>query len=471
MQIRRTPILFLVFALLLGGCGAHRSQPEWPTLTISLPINGDSSQIARVNEALNERLEQTLGVHVRILQDLGSDDLQDRLSAGEGIDLAYCSSLSRVQNLQSFGMLMPLDELLQSSGAGIEEAITLDAETFPRIGGALYALPTNMQRLRTNGFEYNRAIAEQYHLDFSGVQTVEDLTEVFAALHAQTGEVSPIAVVPGFIYYDHVDTLSDSCGVLTQESGSTVVDLYDTEQFADFVRLVYQWRSSGYTYPDTGENEYILYYIRSDKVLGCLTSGKPGFEVQERRLSGCDVGFVPLSEPYPSMDMYLRAWYVIPASAEDPARSMELLRLLYTDPELANLLIYGVEGEHYTIRDGLASRIEGCGFTGVNDWSYCNSYIAHVAEGLNPDFWAECRADNAQAQESLSWGFRFDPAPVSEELYRCEQVIDRYVKLLYAGMSDPEALLEQFRAERKAAGIDRVIAEKQRQLDAFIAGD
>ncbi len=471
MRKRHALLLFLVLAFVLSSCGKGGSQYDWPTLTVSLPISGDSAEIERVNEALNVRLEKDLGMHVQIIPYPGADDMYKALADGQQIDLSYCGTLAKVMELQSSGLLQPLDAMLKTHGQEIPKALALEQYDYSRIGGELYALPTNKEWVRVNGFEYNREIARQYGLDFSGVHSIEDLTTVFAALRAQTEEISPIAVVPGFIYFDQVDTLSDSYGVLTADSGSTVVDLYGSSQFSDFVYLLRQWYLDGYTYADTGENDMILYYVSSGKVLGCLTIGKPGFEVQERRLSGCDVGFVELGESYFSMDMNQRAWYVIPATAADPTRSMALMNLLYSDPDIADLLIYGIEGEHYTLTDeGLVRRISDSGYGGVNDWAYCNCFTAHVSEGLNPDFWQELRQANRKALQSPAWGFLFDSAPVAEQLYRCDLVVDKYLKLLYSGVSDPDPLLKQFQQELKAAGIDEIIAEKQRQLDAFTEG-
>ncbi len=469
--MRRCFLLFLALALLLGGCATEIRQPEWPTLTLCLPIRGDSAQIERVNEALNAHLETAAGIHVRIIPFSTSDALSKAIMEGEQIDLSYCGSLDAARQMLQAGGILPLDELLRQSGQWFLGVFPLKEYEFARSDGALFAMPTNKDRVRINGFEYNREIARQYHLDFSGVHSMEDLAQVFDALLAQTKEISPIAVVPGFIYFDQVNTLTDAYGVLTADSGGTVVNLYETDQFADFVHLMREWYLKGYTYADTGENDLILYYISSGKVLGCLTIAKPGFEVQERHLSGLDVGFVELGEPYFSTDTIQRAWYVIPATAADPTRSMQLMELLYTDPVAADLLIYGIEGEHYTLTSaGQVSRIEGSGYGGVTDWAYCNSFTAHVAEGLDPDFWQELQQANEIALRSPVWGFQFDAEPVAQQLYRCDLVVDQYLKLLYSGISDPDPLLEQFRQELKQAGIDEIIAEKQRQLDEFSEG-
>ena len=207
---KRYVLLLLVLTLVLSSCGQHSPQYDWPTLTVSLPISGDSAEIERVNRALNVRLEEQLGMHVQILPYPGADELYKTLADGQQIDLSYCSTLDKVLELQRSDLLLPLDARIKTDGHEIAGALVLEQYDFSRIGGELYALPTNKEWVRVNGFEYNREIARQYGLDFSCVHSIEDLTPVFAALRAQTTQISPIAVVPGFIYFDQVDTLSDS---------------------------------------------------------------------------------------------------------------------------------------------------------------------------------------------------------------------------------------------------------------------
>ena len=75
---------------------------------------------------------------------------------------------------------------------------------------------------------------------------------------------------------------------------------------------------------------------------------------------------------------------------------------------------------------------------------------------------------NQQAIKSPAWGFRFDSAAVAEQIYRCEEVTDYYLNTLYAGTADPEKTLAAFLSALERAGINKIIVEKQRQLDQYL---
>ena len=47
--------------------------------------------------------------------------------------------------------------------------------------------------------------------------------------------------------------------------------------------------------------------------------------------------------------------------------------------------------------------------------------------------------------------------------------MDKYFKALISGSVDPESTIEQAEAEMEAAGLNDIIAEKQTQLDSYLA--
>lgn len=472
MNRKQCSILMLIIVLILICCACGKTQPadNSPELVLTLPLSGSTDALPEINTALNDYLLSTVGFRVQIKPFTNADTLLMELTSGNQIDVAYCPSLDNMHALQKEGLLIPLDDYLRSSDSTVLSLFPLEFYNASNIGGFLYGLPTNREWVRTSGFEYNRDIANTYGLDFSKVHTLDDLTGIFSELSAKTDEIAPIAVLPGFLYYDHVDTLGDSLGVLTQSSGTQVVNLYETGQFSEMTQAIRAWQLAGYTFDDPGENEVPLYYLRSNQVLGCLTIGKPGFEVQEKTLSGLNIGYVSLSDGYYySSDISLRPWYVIPTTAKDPTLSAKLMEVLYADPYVANLIMYGLEGVHYTLtQEQLVSRIENSGYDGVIAWVYCNSFIGHVPVGLDTNFWEEMQLENRNALNAPYFGFVFDSTPVSTQLYRCEQVREEYLNLLYSGVCDPEPLLDKMNAALKEAGIDEIIAEKQRQLDAYM---
>ena len=85
----------------------------------------------------------------------------------------------------------------------------------------------------------------------------------------------------------------------------------------------------------------------------------------------------------------------------------------------------------------------------------------------NPDYAQLLIDSNNNAQKSAALGFAFDTSSVENELTQLDNVCSKYQIGLECGAIDPSSL-DEFNAELKAAGIEKVIEEKQRQLNEFL---
>jgi putative aldouronate transport system substrate-binding protein len=80
------------------------------------------------------------------------------------------------------------------------------------------------------------------------------------------------------------------------------------------------------------------------------------------------------------------------------------------------------------------------------------------------------RKFNQTAIFSKALGFQFDATPVRNAMTAVANVAAEYRLGLEFGTVDPDTVLPRFIRSLKDAGIDQIVAEKQRQLDAWAAG-
>lgn len=64
-------------------------------------------------------------------------------------------------------------------------------------------------------------------------------------------------------------------------------------------------------------------------------------------------------------------------------------------------------------------------------------------------------------------GFRFDQTPVVAQVTATQAVVDGEQRALLTGSVDPKTALPQYIADLKAAGLDTIIAEVQKQYAAW----
>ena len=96
------------------------------------------------------------------------------------------------------------------------------------------------------------------------------------------------------------------------------------------------------------------------------------------------------------------------------------------------------------------------------------SYIWNTdPENLNEKF----KEFNDSAIKSNALGFVFDPSNEKTVVAAVQAVFDLYRLPLENGVVDPDENLPKFIQALKDAGIDTVIAEKQKQLDEWAAAN
>ncbi len=98
-----------------------------------------------------------------------------------------------------------------------------------------------------------------------------------------------------------------------------------------------------------------------------------------------------------------------------------------------------------------------------------NQFLAHPIVGQSADVWEETRQINENAYRSPIMEFSFDKSSVEAELTNLSAIRTEYNNILSWGLAaDPEAFLRERNEKLKAAGEDKVIAEINAQLAAFI---
>ena len=95
--------------------------------------------------------------------------------------------------------------------------------------------------------------------------------------------------------------------------------------------------------------------------------------------------------------------------------------------------------------------------------------ITPVWAGNNLTLWEETEEYNQTAIVSPGKGFSWNNASVVNEVTACNNVRNKYANALECGSVDPAVALPQFIKELEEAGVNRIIEEKQKQLDEWLA--
>ncbi len=171
------------------------------------------------------------------------------------------------------------------------------------------------------------------------------------------------------------------------------------------------------------------------------------------------------------------------ASTDYPEEALKFLNMMYTEKgkDMYRLLTYGIEGKHYTRVEGSDVRIEPIGYVGspgaadapygLNEWIVGNSALSfetpNRSEGWNDYVFNEW---NPSATQSKIAGFNLNKEDFEAEAAQIATITGEYLDQLASGsLPNYEATYEEAMNKLEIAGLDKVRAAIQEQVDAHLA--
>lgn len=177
-----------------------------------------------------------------------------------------------------------------------------------------------------------------------------------------------------------------------------------------------------------------------------------------------------------TVDSQLFVWAVA-SSSKRPDKAVQFLNLMNSNVELSTLLRFGIKGEHYEINeDGTIDESKNTNYN-QNSWLMFGDYdqLPLAAKFVEPtglsveEYKTKLKEWNDKTAKSPGYGFIFDPTPVKTEISALDAASEQYVKVIGNGAVDTDEMAKTFNESLYAAGLQKVIDEKQRQLDAWLA--
>ena len=456
-------------------------------LVMAFPtFTGAPADTAKVQDAMNEILRKKIGVEVELqISDLASykQNMTLALSSGEQIDIMN-TIMQDYATLIAQGSLTDLeaDNLMQTDGPGIVSTIGQQYVDACRVNGTLYGLPGMRDYAQGRGCI---AIGTEY-LDAIGYKAPEgsgdevkisedELNDILAKLHEKFPDKEVIRPASsGVTQYTEIDQLGGNMFGVLQDYGQElkVVDAFQSDDYKKFCNLMHDWNQKGYISKDAAtDTTAVINLEAAGTLLGYQTGGKPGIKQQET--SGCnrDMTIFQTKDDFMSSSSVSTMIWTIPSTTVDAAAAMKLMNELYTDPDIENLLIYGIKDTHYKVLDdGLAEYVKdssGNSAYSTLPWLAPNQFLSYVNEGNSADLWKQLHTFNDNSQKSKALGFTFDGTGVTTEIAAVQAVYDEYKTSLEYGYADPDTTIAEMDKKMMDAGLQKIIDAKQQQLDAW----
>jgi putative aldouronate transport system substrate-binding protein len=401
------------------------------------------------------------------------------LTSNEQLDLMADLSNTFTANVGK-GALLPIDEYIEKDGKGIKDAIGEDFLKAGKVNGKQYGITTNRDLAQQPGIVMRKDLVDKYKIDTAKIQSLDDLDAVFKTVkEGEGGNFTPL--VPSVIgtsfvaVYPVIDRLGEGFGVLLNLGDNLkVVDYYETPEYKALLTKLHNWYKQGYILKDASTNKQDQHSLmKANKGFGYISVLKPGIEGQESRAGGVEMVSSTLGKPLTTTSVVQTVQWVVPKNSVSAEKAVQFLNLMYTDKDIENLLAWGIEGKHYAV--GAEGQIDfpsgvNAGNSGYNigmGWMMGNQFLTYTWKGDSKNLWKDMDGFNKSAVKSKALGFTFDSTSVKTEVAAVTNVTNQYALGLETGTLDPEKVLPQFISKLKGAGIDKIVAEKQKQLDTW----
>jgi putative aldouronate transport system substrate-binding protein len=463
-------------------------------VVLALPtFNNIPQDYSDVEAEINKITKEKINVEVD-LQLYGPADYNQKvnlaLQSGEPMDLFV--SLGNFPTYLSKNQLHPLDELLDQHG---QDTISILENDFgPNLlksttsNGKIYGIPANKGMSLPPTFVYNADMLAEVGFTADDIQSAEDLPAIFEAVKKKFPDVVPFGPVnvspsdPGLVRLikssAKIDSLTDNTevGVVVGDSGK-VVNFYETDEFKNGVEMVRDWYEKGYLQKDAATTTIGMAQLMSSDRGFSFIAAYGGLEAEKAisAQTGKNIKMKRISPFYFDTSATNAVTWMMSSTTKVPDGAMKLLNMTYTDKELLNTILYGIEGRDYVVIDEHhVNYPDGNSAATVPYTAQLSSGILgseslqYQLEGMSYEDVNVKITENKETERSPYFGFIFDQSPVKTELSTINNVVNQYLPGLVTGSLDPDKTLPKFIKALNDAGAKTVIKEKQKQLDKWL---
>ena len=264
-----------------------------------------------------------------------------------------------------------------------------------------------------------------------------------------------------YVTYDAIPLMVNS-----HDSSCQVVNIFETSYAQETLQLLHRYYQAGYINQDASLRTSFSRF-QGEQVFLRLSTGGPDASTSYSTDFGYPIVAQQVSDSIATTESAQGGIMVVNANTKHPELCLTFLNAVNTDPEVRNLLNYGIEGVHYTLtEEDQVQRISNA-YRGV-PYTQGNWFILKTTVGERLDKWALYQDFNDNTAESPLLGFTPDYSACDAEFKAVSRVYEKYYASLLTGTVDPEQYLPKLLEELESAGIARLQRTLQKQIDDWL---
>lgn len=444
----------------------------WFGISGTVPVD-----LQEVNDYINTITKEKINVEVK-LKPIAINNYETTMSvkinAADTFDICFTSEWcnSYIQNAKK-GAFLALDDLLEQYAPDILESVPAELWDIAKVNGKIYGTVNQQILPRQSAVVVRKDMADAFGLKTESIKDLESLTPYleYCKQNAKADQIAGVfdmTCISAYFGWDDFGRYDIPGVIKNTDSGLKVYNQFESAEFQSLMKLGKSWYEKGYYGKDilTAQPNYKTMCLKFEPTY------KPGLEAEEAMIAGHELIAIPFGEPTMYTSWNLSSLSAVSATSKNPEKSLEFLDLLYSDEKLFNTLIYGIENKHYKkVSSNRVELIPDSGYILSSGWEFGNQFNQWLTPTQADDIWEQTKQINNSANKSTAYGFVFDQTNVRTEIANCKAVYDEYWMALLLGLfgEDTQTEYQNFLTKLKDAGGDKIIAEKQRQINEWKA--
>ncbi|QGQ98956.1 extracellular solute-binding protein [Paenibacillus psychroresistens] len=410
-------------------------------------------------------------------------------ASGDDWDMNFDGDWLSIFQMAAKGGYMSLNDLLPKYAPNLykkyQDAGTLQAAT---VNGEIIALPWTMEMNQRIFANWRSDLAKKAGINPApgAIKTIEDVDKFVhefkkAYPNQKFGRSGPLDLIQPkyelvktdwhFLYFDVNDPLVK------------LVPIEQTPAYREAINLAEKWKDDGIINSDalvTKEDGAVEW--RNGKNIFTITSHEWTYNTMNFSEPGAEREG---AEMYPDKKQVNRTALAnvvaINKNSKNADKVLRFLDMLEVDQKLYDLVQYGIEGKTYVLNGNKADYPAGMDGGSSNYMEWGGQWALWKPQYMRPNpsypdgFWQK-EADFAHEPTNIVNpidGLLLAEDNVKTEAAKRDQLQDEFGKALELGSipkgKTADQAVDEYIAKQKAAGVDKFVAEAQKQVDAFLA--
>lgn len=464
-------------------------------LNLTMYLLGDRTEdFDKVYDKINEILEEKLNCSIEV-KFLSWGEHNDKYSllftSGDDFDLIFTASgwAHYEQTAALNGFYEMTEEFIQTYAPGIWDVVPETAWEQTKINGKIYMVP-NYQ----NEFGVKVIAARGDLMDKYGYETLnswEELSSFFMDVATKEDGVYACQDEAWNMYFQCMgfDVIKGAPSSLFMYNAQDPDDLKayympDWDGFVQYCKQAKELADAGAWSRDvlnsTDERQTGLLNGRTATMMWTLDTCAGYADQANNEHPGWNVIVCDPAIGLPKkVNPYTNNGVAININSKNPERAMMVLNEFYTNPDIYDLAMLGIEGVHWeAVGDDQYKIIDESGYGVSNNcnWGWTNENLTRTEYIENPtaldeisDSLTKAWAANIKAPHAYDT-FSFNTENVTTEIAAVSSVVEIYYTPLTVGLvDDVDAAIAEMKDKLEAAGVGEILEELNRQLEEYVA--